>query len=376
MKDDGEPRRPDRLRVLVVSPDFPPAFGGIQRLIHRASLEFPDAEVRVLTLRAEGWREFDRTNRQHVRRFPAMPGPPALRNAVFNLQAVLGGLRWRPEVILAGHIVTGPACVALSKLHGVPIVAYLYGKEITARPWLTDWTLRHSAAGIAISTYSRDAALGTMRGGAPEIHVVPPGVDLADRPGSADATRPTVVTVARLRDWYKGHDVMLEALAGVRDQIPGVRWLVIGKGPLEGALRKRAAGLGLDDVVEFLGPVSDERRDQILSSAHVFAMTSREPPDSVGGEGFGIVYLEAASFGLAVVAGNVGGPREAVVDGRTGLLVDPTDPGAVGAALVRLLGDREAARDMGLAGRDRVVEEFSWGVIGARLADVLRQVTP
>jgi phosphatidyl-myo-inositol dimannoside synthase len=65
-----------------------------------------------------------------------------------------------------------------------------------------------------------------------------------------------------------------------------------------------------------------------------------------------------------------------VVDGRTGLLVDPTDPGAVGAALVRLLGDREAARDMGLAGRDRVDEEFSWGVIGARLADVLRQVTP
>ena len=129
-------------------------------------------------------------------------------------------------------------------------------------------------------------------------------------------------------------------------------------------------------MVEFLGPVSDERRDQILSSAHVFAMTSREPPDSVGGEGFGIVYLEAASFGLAVVAGNVGGPREAVVDGRTGLLVDPTDPGAVGAALVRLLGDREVARDMGLAGRDRVVEEFSWGVIGARLADVLRQVTP
>jgi phosphatidyl-myo-inositol dimannoside synthase len=363
-----------RFRVLVVSPDFPPAFGGIQRLVHRVSLEMPDAECRILTLRAEGWRQFDRGNPQSTARLPAMPGPAVARNAAFNLEAILGGLRWRPDAILVGHIVAGPACAVLSRVYGVPAVCYLYGKEIWNRPGLTSWTLRHSAAGIAISAHSRTRALEALGGGTAEIQVIPPGVDPPDRPGAADAERPTIVTVSRLRDWYKGHDVMLEALTDVRRQVPGVRWVVVGDGPLEGALRERAQALGLDDVVEFLGAVSDERRDALLAGAHVFAMPSREPSDSAGGEGFGIVYLEASSFGLPVVAGNVGGPREAVLDGETGLLVDPTDPTAIAAALTRLLKDPERARAMGLRGREWVKREFSWEAAGVQLRTVLHSV--
>ena len=126
--------------------------------------------------------------------------------------------------------------------------------------------------------------------------------------------------------------------------------------------------------MSFVGAVSDAERDRWVARARVFAMPSRLPPGGVGGEGFGIVYLEAAARGLPVVAGNVGGAVDAVVDGVTGLLVDPADPAAVADALVALLTDRERAEALGRAGAERA-REFAWPEIARRVEDVLLEVT-
>ena len=120
--------------------------------------------------------------------------------------------------------------------------------------------------------------------------------------------------------------------------MPDVTWTVVGEGSLRPRLEALAAQYGVEAQVRFLGDLSDEERDRWYRSAHVFVMPSRLPPEG-GGEGFGIVYLEAAAHGLPVVAGNVAGARDAVVDGETGLLVDPTDHLEVAAA-----ADAPAAR--------------------------------
>lgn len=331
----------------------------------------PNSEIRVLTLRSEGWREFDRCNPQATRRFPRSPGPSAVAHASFNVQATAGGVRWRPDVVLAGHIVAAPTCAVISRRHRVPSVVYAYAKEIQGRPLFTMAAIRSSAACIAISNYTRNLVVAAAGDRVP-VHVVPPGVDLPPRPGTADANVPTIVTVSRLRDSYKGHDVMLQALVAVRQSIPNVRWVALGDGRLRRPLITKATELGLQDVVDFRGAVDDAERDAYMSQAHVFAMPSRYPSAEIGGDGFGIVYLEAAALGLPAVAGNVGGPRDAVVDGVTGLLVNPEDPAAVAAALVRLLSDTRYARKLGLQGRERVSEQFTWGEIGARVEGVLR----
>jgi phosphatidylinositol alpha-1,6-mannosyltransferase len=111
--------------------------------------------------------------------------------------------------------------------------------------------------------------------------------------------------------------------------------------------------------VRFAGWVPIEERDRLLDQAQVFAMLSRLPPGDIGGEGFGIVYLEAAARGLPVVAGAVGGALDAVADGETGLLVDPTSAEAVADALVTLLSNPGHARTLGIAGAARA-REFSW----------------
>lgn len=360
-----------RLRVLLIAPDYPPVHGGIQRLLHRATSSFPAADTRIVTMRSDGWREFDRRNPQRTRRFPRAPGPSTVAHLAFNVQAVVGGAGWRPDVILNGHIVAGPACAILARRHRVPSVTYAYAKEIEGRPRLAAAAMRTSAACIAISSHTR-ALVREAAGDRVPVHVIYPGVDIPRQAGEADAAAPTIVTVSRLRDWYKGHDIMLQALVIVREAVPDVRWVVLGDGPLHDELDALADRLGVAEMVDFRGEVNDAERDAWLARAHVFAMPSRYPPAEIGGEGFGIVFLEAAAWALPAVAGDTGGQREAVVHGETGLLVDPGDASAVAAALIRLLLNRDYARLLGAQARARACAEFTWPQIGARIEDVLR----
>lgn len=179
--------------------------------------------------------------------------------------------------------------------------------------------------------------------------------------------RPTVLTIGRMEHHYKGHDVMVRAMAIVAARVPGAQWVVIGDGTLRAELTglARAAGLG-EDTVRFLGAVDDRERDAWLDRADVFAMPSRLPGGGLAGEGFGIVYLEAAAHGCPVVAGAVGGALDAVEDGVTGLLVDPTDHRAIAAALIELLEDRPRRERMASAAAIRA-RRFAWPRVAAEL---------
>ena len=175
---------------------------------------------------------------------------------------------------------------------------------------------------------------------ADNVFVVHPGVDdPGENPPSADGrVDGSIVMVSRLEEQYKGHDVLLRALPLVQARVPNVHLHVVGDGSLRSSLESYASALGVADVVIVHGRVSDRERDAIMSRSVVFAMPSGT--DALGsGEGFGIVYIEAGAQGLPVVAGVVAGALDAVVDGETGLLVDPANEVAVAEALTSLLID-------------------------------------
>jgi phosphatidylinositol alpha-1,6-mannosyltransferase len=151
--------------------------------------------------------------------------------------------------------------------------------------------------------------------------------------------------------------------------VPDVRWVVVGDGRLRSAYERTVHDQGLGEHVEFLGAVGDDERDFWLDCAHVFAMPSRQTPEGQG-EGFPLVYLEAAAHGLPVVAGDVEGAQEAVIDGETGLLVDPSDPAAVAGAICDLLLDPSRALRLGQAGAARA-RTYGWASIAHRLDELL-----
>jgi phosphatidylinositol alpha-1,6-mannosyltransferase len=287
--------------MLVLSPDYPPAPGGIQLLIHRIAQNL--GSCTVVTLGVPGSGAFDAGEEADVRRVGSKGGRFHKGSiAALNLAGAATALRTRPDAVISGHVTMAPAALTIQKALGRPMLQYLHADEVRTRPRLVAAAVRGAAAVVAVSSHSQAMALSFGADPA-SVHVVHPGVDPVDREPSPREGRPTVVTVARMFESYKGHDVMIEALPSIRARIPDVQWVVIGDGPLRPSLERLAADRGVADSVRFLGSVDDRAREDWLSRSHAFAMPSRLPPGGVGGEGFGIVYLEAAAHGLPVVAG-------------------------------------------------------------------------
>jgi phosphatidylinositol alpha-1,6-mannosyltransferase len=360
---------PARPRLLLLTPDFPPARGGVQLLTHRLATGMDAFETEVVTLAGIGAAEFDATCEFAVRRAPAVSSLPRARILALNAAALAEARRFRPQLTLSAHIVTSPAAAVVRRLLGAPTVQYFYAKEVGARPRLAAFAARRAHASVSISSYT---ARLLAEAGAPtsRIRLIPPGVDLPADPRPQPSERPTFLTISRLADRYKGHDVLVDALALIRERVPDVQWIVIGDGPLRPELEALARARGVADSVRFLGAVSDEQRDEWLSRANLLAMPSRLPGDGQAGEGFGIVYLEAGAYGKPVVAGSVGGSVDAVRDGESGLLVDPTDPRAVGEAIARLLLDPALASRLGRAGAEHA-RAHAWPLIADRVQALL-----
>jgi glycosyltransferase involved in cell wall biosynthesis len=164
------------------------------------------------------------------------------------------------------------------------------------------------------------------------------------RPGAPGL--PTIVMVARFVP-QKNQALLLRAVSGIDCPL---RVLFVGDGPNEPELQEEARQLGIEDRVQFLG----SRRDvaDILSSAHIFALPSNW-------EGFPLSILEAMRAGLPVIASEVGGVAEAVIDGLTGFLVAPDDLETFRSRLLSLLENPAMRARMGRAGRERYEANFT-----------------
>jgi phosphatidylinositol alpha-1,6-mannosyltransferase len=172
------------------------------------------------------------------------------------------------------------------------------------------------------------------------------------------------LTVARLaaRERYKGCDTVISALPAVLSEAGPVRYVIAGDGDDLPRLRALAGEQEVATAVTFARRVQGTRLPALYRDGDIFVMPSvaERRADGWTGEGFGIVYIEAAWFGLPVIAGDGGGAPEAVQDGVTGYVVDGRDTGAVAAALIRLIKDRPLRERMGAAGRQWVAEQFTF----------------
>jgi phosphatidyl-myo-inositol dimannoside synthase len=359
---------PELPSVLIVTPDYPPAHGGIQTLMGKLAGLLPVAALEVVTLDHPAAAAYDHARGLTVHRVAARAR--GVRIAALSARALLAAARFRPDVALLGHVAAAPVGAALRRA-GIPTVTYAHAEEFRVWPGRSRFAMRHSDAVIAVSRHTRGMALAAGAD-AGRVHLIHHGVD---SPGAVAARRPgagppTVITVARLRDPHKGHDVMLQAMTLVRRRVPEARWVVLGDGPLRPRYERLARELGIASAVNFVGAADDAERDAWLRRAHVFAMPTRLPDGERGGEGFGIAYLEAAAYGLPVVAANAGGATDAVDPGATGLLVDPTDHRQVADALVSLLGEPERAQAMSRAAT-AWAGRFPWQRTADQVAGVL-----
>jgi starch synthase len=286
---------------------------------------------------------------------------------------------------LAGH--------TAGLLHGIPHVATTHSLE-PLRPWKAE----QLGGGYALSSWCEqvglegaDRIIAVSKGMAADVreaypHVDPsrlevvyngidpqayqpdPATDVVDSLG-IDPQRPYIAFVGRVTR-QKGLPVLLEAAASLRPEAQLVLLAGAADTPELGAevdrlvasLREQRSGVIVVDEMLPRPSVA-----QVLSHARAFVCPSVYEP-------LGIVNLEAMACETAVVASAVGGIPEVVDDGRTGLLVPPSDPAALAAALNRLIDDPGLARQMGVAGRARAVADFSWKAIAEQTVALYEEV--
>jgi glycosyltransferase involved in cell wall biosynthesis len=263
-----------------------------------------------------------------------------------------------PCLLLVHHLFGGTAFQEAP----FPIAAATWALE---RP--IPWIYRGTPT-VAVSDSTRE---DLMHRGLPgrTIRVIPNGIDLDAFQPAADGRRylePTLVYLGRLKR-YKRVDLVLKAVARLREESVAVRLLVAGKGDHRPALEAEARALGLDDgTVTFLGFVPDAERKELLARAWVHCLTSPK-------EGWGIANLEAAASGTPTVASDAPGLRDSVVHGETGFLVPHGDVEALAGALRRLLESPELRDALGRGGRI-FAEGFSWDRTSDRMLDALQEV--
>ena len=377
----------DRIRTthidLLLTYDFPPLGGGIARWMEAIAMHHPPGSLVVSTGSMVDAAMIDASFPSLVDRVPT----PSAR--LKTIQGLFGWSRRAARLARDHHVrfawcgnvrpAIYPAAFARARV-GVPFGVIVHGGDLlTLRQRLGGSTLRRTAMRrllgqasvfVANSSWTRDMCRSVLDelGVQVPVVVVEPGTDpdrLRPDPAAAAAFRSRrslpdgqwLLTVARLVP-HKGIDTTIQAVANLVHAGRAVRYLIVGRGPDEQRLRGLIHQLDVNDNVRLLTDVTDSELPAVYAMGDVYVGLSRATGIEV--EGFGISLLEAASAGLAVVAGASGGTSSAVADQVTGYLVDPTDASAATERIASLLSDPEARHTMGQAGRQRVVDRFNW----------------
>jgi phosphatidylinositol alpha-1,6-mannosyltransferase len=209
--------------------------------------------------------------------------------------------------------------------------------------------------------------------------VVPPGVDVerfrpdpmvgeAWRAASGLSADDRVLALVAPLEPATGVAVAVEALALLDTRLDDVVLLIAGAGADSAALRRRARALGVGSQVRFLGPVGHDELAAVLAAADLFVLPALDE------EGLPLSALEASTAGLPVVASDVPGVREAVVDGVTGVLVPPGSADALAGAVEELLSDTARRRELGKQGRVHAEQRFSQAVVCEAVEKLLMEV--
>jgi phosphatidylinositol alpha-1,6-mannosyltransferase len=363
------------LPIAFFAQDFPPKVGGTHVYNHELARRLAGRghRVRVFTWAtgSAGEAEADAAQPFPVHREPfARPGRGIAVAGVAEFIA-----RGRSDVAFVSGGSGALSRVVHTAAARLPTVVSVHDLRDKGRRrgrfgrWRVRWRYGFDRAAL-LTANSEHTRRRLLELGVPaaKVELVYPGVDTQrfrpDRAAGEQARKElglegaaVLLTVSRLAP-NKGHLRVLEALPALRLRFPKLVYVIVGDGGMRGTLERRTAALGLEGAVVFTGRIPDVR--PLYHACDVFVMAST-PHGSGGkaGEGFGMAYAEAGACGKPGVASASGGGGEIVVDGSTGLVVDPEDPAALHAALASLLADPERARAFGESARQRVLR-FDW----------------
>ncbi|MBM3691459.1 MAG: glycosyltransferase family 4 protein [Actinobacteria bacterium] len=368
-------------RTLVITNDFPPRRGGIQTFIEQLVSQMYPKSVVVFTSSWSGAKEYDAKLPFDVKRISGSVLLPTPRR-VLQIKRLIK--QYDCDQVLFGALAPLAIMSKSLKRAGIKnIVALTHGHEAGwAKIPLLRFLLARCAKNVDVITYLTQYTKKQIES------LMPATARLIQLSPAVDSNRYTpfnksqremirekfnlsnntvLLGVSRLMP-RKGFDSVIRSMPALMSEFPNIKFVVVGGGPDRNRLMKLAKRNRVYDAVQFIGSVPHNDLPEIYNLADVFVMPCRTRFAGLDVEGFGIVYLEAAACGVAVIAGKSGGAPEAVIDSESGLVVD--DQSLI-PAIQTLLRDESKREQFGLAGRAWVAKEFTLGSRGDLIRDLL-----
>ena len=363
------------MKILFTNYEYPPLGGGGGVVNAQLAVELAKRhEVTILTSRAMGLPEEEEKDGTRIVRVNVLGRSQAAAANMVSMASYLPMAMMRGRKMLKAeafdvintHFVvpTGPAGDYLSRRSGTPNVLTVHGGDLYD-PSKASSPHRHAVLRMLIRRLLRkaDAVVGQSQNTVSNVHtyyddsvdvdLIPLGIDRPPAPVSdrqalgIQDDECVMVTVGRLVA-RKGLDQLVEAMPSFREH--RARLVVMGDGPLMEPLKDQARALGVADLVNFVGFVSDQEKTDWLAAADLYVSTSQH-------EGFGLVFLEGMAAGLPVICYDFGGQTDFLDDGQTGALVPLNDRDAFIRACVDYMKSPEQRRSAGEENRRRV-EQF------------------
>ncbi len=362
-------------KTLFLTEYYPPLIGGSCTMFANRFGLYPPARIIVLTKTVEGASDFDNTVKYPIHRVPLRENGP--KN--FEYLGIVWGLlkaglplaiKHNLEVIqCARPLPEGIAGYVIAKLLFKKFVVNHHGEEISvlqnyrAERFFLKTVIRSAHLNLANSTFT-ESLIKALGGSTSRTAVIHPGFNPKpleiSHPEKVTQFRerfkgkPIILTVGRLQE-RKGQDNVIRALPEVIQHFPDLKYVIVGSthGGTEGladTLQELAQQLGVSQHVVLLGEIENEDLPYYYAACDLFIMPNRHKS---GGdvEGFGIVFLEAGFLGKPVIGGNSGGVPDAVQHGKTGLLVDGHSVEEITRGILKLLSDKQSAKEMGARGQ-------------------------
>lgn len=369
------------MKTMLVSDIFPPTHGGSGRWFWEVYSHLPTNEYVLAVGEHPNQVEFDRQHALTIERVP-------LKSPSWGFKSMTG-LRfyWRTyralRKLVKKHSVTfvhcgrclpeGVMAFLLKITCGTPYLCYIHGEDIETAGLSRELSilvkLALKNANTLICNSNNTANLLRSKWDIPDskIAVIHPGVDTArfiPAPYNIEirntlgwGNRPVILTVGRLQE-RKGQDMLIRALPIIRRSIPDVLYAIVGNGEMRPTLEALSQELEVSAHVMLMDEISDSAMIQCYQQCTLFVLPNRQVGNDI--EGFGMVLVEAQACGKYVLAGLSGGTAETLIAGKTGDVIDCTDPTNLANAIIQILQDEAQLTEATTTTRQHASLTFDW----------------
>ncbi len=382
------------MNILLLSYDYPPNPGGVANIAYQVTCQLNKLGEKMIVVaqKTKGDREFDKNNKFITYR---------CINIFFLRELAL--ILFLPYIVVKHKIDIiymliwhqgGLATFLTSGFLNTPYILHTHGLELLDykrtlldkikyslfRQKYKRLIFKNAGRIIAVSNYTKGivAKLGTRED---KINVIYNSVDINRFKPGLDTSeiiakhklegKRILLTISRLKK-RKGHDVIIKLMPQLLQKIPNIVYLVVGSGKNRDSLESLIKEKDLQNNIIFTGYVDDLNLLLYYNACDIFIMLAKERLDIAEFEGFGLVFLEANSCCKPVIGARTGGIPEAIVDGKTGYLVNPDNNQEIMNKIVSLLENKELANKLGGEGRRRIIREgLIWEPTGKKIQSIL-----